>query len=360
MAGSKFKFTIIWGTLALLLLSTSSFAANGIPQLDPIGTKQIFVGETLAFYLTAKHPEDGKVYFSGSGLPVNALLNSKTGLFSWTPEINQIGNYNFTFIAYDHSVPSRQTKEIVPVKVAYKLVRREKAWGFGLKETETVVETSSVSDLYPKIAKIQIDGQELDPASKVIYTSKDPKIQIEATSPYNIDRNKIFVVLDGKKVEFSPFSKVQTFGENKNVLSLTFEVPLEDLSPGKHTLVFNLGNELGNSAQGFEVSAGASQLLDRPLAYPSPYRPSTGASLTLQYTLSQSTDIEIFIVSSAGEVVKKLTFFQGTEGAKAGLNKPTWNGMTDRGAIISNGIYLVTIINKEDRSIIGKIKLAIY
>ncbi|MFH1347592.1 MAG: putative Ig domain-containing protein [Candidatus Margulisiibacteriota bacterium] len=343
-----------------MLLTSTSLAVNHPPVLNPIGSKEVYVGDTLTFSLTAADEDGDEIYFSGSNLPVNAILNPETGLFSWTPEINQLGNYQFTFMALDHDTPRLQTKETINVRVAYKLEHRQKAWGFGLRETEEIVETSSIADLYPKISKIQIDGQEFTPSQTLHYTSKKPRIQIEATSPYNIDKKSISVLLDGEQIAIYPFSKIQTFGEQQNILSLAFEVAPENLSVGKHTLVFKMGNELGASSQSIALSVGVSKLLDTPLAFPSPYRPSTGGALTIQYTLSQSADIDIYVISSAGEVVKKLSFYKGSEGAKAGMNKASWNGITDRGAIISNGIYLVTIINKEEQNILDKLKLAVY
>ncbi|MFH1684509.1 MAG: Ig domain-containing protein [Candidatus Margulisiibacteriota bacterium] len=360
MADLKFKSKIIWGCLLLLLLTSTSLAVNHPPALNPIGSKEVYVGETLTFSLTAADEDGDEIYFSGNNLPVNAILNPKTGLFSWTPEINQLGNYQFTFIALDRGVPRLQTRETIKVRAAYKFVHDQQAWGSGLKETEEIVGTSSIEDLYPKISRMQIDGQEYPPSQTLFYTSKKPRIQVEATSPYNINKESISVLLDGKRIAISPFSKIQTFGKQQNIFSLAFEVALENLSVGRHALVIKMGNELGASTQSIKLSVNMPKLLDAPQASPSPYRPSAGGTATILYTLSQSADIDIHIISPAGEVVKKLSFYKGSEGAKAGMNKASWNGTTDQGVIAGNDIYLVTIINQEDQNILGKLKLAVY
>ncbi|KPJ68302.1 hypothetical protein AMJ44_06795 [candidate division WOR-1 bacterium DG_54_3] len=361
MVDLKFKLKFLWGSLVLLtILSTSTLAANRPPQLSPIGSKEILVGETLSFSLSAIDPDQDQIIFAGSGLPANSFLNPKTGLFSWTPEINQLGTYLFTFTARDNGSPRLSASETVPVRVVYRLAQQQKAWGLGLKETETIAETSSITDLYPKIKKIEIDGRAFSPSQTVFYTSENPKIKIQATSPYHIDKDAISVLLDGEKTEISPFSDVQTFGEEKKILSLTFMLSPKDLSLGKHILNLEIGNELGFSAQSLTLDVGKLRIVDKPLVFPVPFTPSPGKELNLQYSLSKNAEIEIYIVSSSGEIVKRLSASEGEEGGKEGLNKVGWDGKSEWGNYVGNGIYIATIISKADRDVLGKIKLVIY
>ena len=361
MVASKFKLKFLWGSLFLLIiLSASTLAVNHPPQLSPIGSKEVLVGKTLSFSLSATDPDGDQIFFSGIDLPANSFLNPKTGLFNWNPEINQLGEYFFTFTTSDNASPSLSTSITVPVKVIYRLTQQQKAWGFGLKETETIVETSSISDLYPRIMKIEIDGRPFSPSQTLFYVSENPKIKIEAGSPYNIDKEAITVLLDGEIIEISPFSNLQTFGEEKDILSLAFVVSPQNLSSGKHALKIEVGNKLGFSAQNITLSVGKLRIVDKPLVFPVPFKPSLGRELSLQYTLSENADIDIYIVSASGEIAKRLSVLNGEEGGKAGLNKVRWDGKTDWGNYIGNGIYVATIINKADRDVLGKIKLVIY
>jgi flagellar hook assembly protein FlgD len=105
---------------------------------------------------------------------------------------------------------------------------------------------------------------------------------------------------------------------------------------------------------------GQLRIVDTPLSFPSPYNPSSGSPVTLQYSLSQDADLNIFIFGSSGQIVKKLSALKGSEGGKAGQNKLTWDGRTDFGTIISNGIYVGTIVDKDSQQLLGKVKLVIY
>lgn len=345
----------------LSLHSTASLAAkNHPPALSPIGTKEVVYGNTLSFALSATDPDNNKIYFSGADLPVNSTLDPNTGLFSWTPTVNQIGNYSFTFTATDDGRPVLSSSETIACAVIFRLIRSEKAWGFGLEREEKVVETSSVADLYPRITKIEIDGQPYSPSQTVFYASKNPTIRIEAASPFNIEKNKISALVDGKEFEIASFSNIQTFGEQKYILILAFEVAPKNLSEGEHTLAFKVGNVLGTSTQGVILNVVGLRLVDTPLSFPSPFKPAAGVPLTLQYTLTESADIDIYIFGSSIQIIKKLSAYKGEEGGKAGLNKITWDGRTDFGTIISNGIYLGTIVNREDQKVLGKVKIVVY
>jgi hypothetical protein len=66
------------------------------------------------------------------------------------------------------------------------------------------------------------------------------------------------------------------------------------------------------------------------------------------------------VVDSSARRVKKFSVFKGEEGGKAGLNRITWDGKADMGTMAGNGIYLVTIIDRGAREILGKLKLVIY
>jgi hypothetical protein len=110
------------------------------------------------------------------------------------------------------------------------------------------------------------------------------------------------------------------------------------------------------------ASGGPLRLLgfQQPLCFPSPFSVIRNKDVTISYSLSDNSDIDIYILSSVGEVVKKISVQRGQEGGKAASNKVKWNGITDIGRALSNGIYLGTIIAKPQNKIIGKFKLTAY
>jgi len=271
-----------------------------------------------------------------------------------------VGTYLFTFSVSDDGIPTLSNAETIAVRVIYRLVRHQKAWGFGVKEAESVIETSQLSDLFPSISKIEIDGRSLPPTQVLFNTSENPKIKIELSSPYNINPESVLVLLDGEQIQTSSFSDIQTFGEQKNILSFSFEIDPEELSAGTHSLSIKGANDLGVSAQNITLNVGKLRIMDNPLAFPAPFSPGPGKELTLQYSLSRNADIDIFVFSSDGQAVKKLSFFKGEEGGKEGLNKVSWDGISSTGTRVGNGIYIATIIDREVREVLGKIKLVVY
>lgn len=83
---------------------------NQAPILSPIGNKQVALGQTLSFTLSARDPDGDTLTYSVSNLP-SVTLNSRTGAFSWTP--TQIGNYPVTFKVSDGSLEASETITIV-------------------------------------------------------------------------------------------------------------------------------------------------------------------------------------------------------------------------------------------------------
>lgn len=77
---------------------------NRPPSLGKIGNKKLKEGETVTFTLSAKDPDSedaGKLQFSADNLPQGADFNSNSGTFSWTPGMDQQGEYQLTFSVKD-------------------------------------------------------------------------------------------------------------------------------------------------------------------------------------------------------------------------------------------------------------------
>ena len=78
--------------------------APDAPIIQDIGTKTIRENETLRFVVTAVDPDGDNLNLSASGMPNGATFTdngNKTGLFSWTPNLEQSGIYSVTFEAKD-------------------------------------------------------------------------------------------------------------------------------------------------------------------------------------------------------------------------------------------------------------------
>ena len=74
---------------------------NRAPVLEQIGNKTVNAGSTIQFAVNATDPDGDSLTYSATGLPANALFNTTTRIFSWTPNTNQTGNYTVTFTVTD-------------------------------------------------------------------------------------------------------------------------------------------------------------------------------------------------------------------------------------------------------------------
>ena len=90
-----------------------SFTISSGPGLDPIGDKTVNVGSTLSFTVTASGGS-GPITFSVTPLPLpaNAGFNAKTGEFSFSPGLSQVGAIDLTFAASDNSSSTSETVKI--------------------------------------------------------------------------------------------------------------------------------------------------------------------------------------------------------------------------------------------------------
>ncbi|MFH1386804.1 MAG: hypothetical protein ABIH50_03960 [bacterium] len=204
---------------------------------------------------------------------------------------------------------------------------------------------------------------------QTMVVAKNPKIKVEVSvdQPYTLSTNAddYKINVDAGQVNSLSLSpKAQTL-EKTQAFSLNYSMP-DPLKSGSHT--FNVtaktSGDLGTPAfvsevVSVEVAGGPIRLIGIPLTYPSPFSVKKHRNVTIQYGLSNDTDIDLTIIGADGTRVKKYFLLSGTEGGSAGINKVLWNGITDQGYEAGNAIYLGTIIAKEEGKLLGKFKLTI-
>lgn len=124
--GLPYSFTVsvsdgVTQTAANVSLTVNE--VNQAPALNAIGSKTVYLGNTLSFTATGS---DGDVpaqtlSFSLTGaVPAGASIHPVTGAFSWTPGIAQVGHiYTVTVRITDNGSPSLYAEEQVQIGVAY-------------------------------------------------------------------------------------------------------------------------------------------------------------------------------------------------------------------------------------------------
>ncbi len=74
---------------------------NASPILDSIGNKEIDEESELAFTVSANDPNNDPLTFSAEFLPIGAVFDANSRMFSWTPTDNQSGIYQVLFKVSD-------------------------------------------------------------------------------------------------------------------------------------------------------------------------------------------------------------------------------------------------------------------
>jgi len=139
----------------------------------------------------------------------------------------------------------------------------------------------------------------------------------------------------------------------------------DKLGDGTHTIRINASDLLGNEGTKectVKVIAGPTRVLGPVLSYPAVFKPLTGTGdekiARIAYTLTTDANITIYMYDISGQVVLTRKFRAGGEGGRAGYNGVIWDGITDFGSTIGNGVYMYKIIS--GGKVIGTGKLVVY
>ncbi len=101
-----------------VILGRNLFAPpNKLPQLSPIGSKEVHLGRSLSFTASAKDPDtlDRVSYRLGDDVPDGATIGESSGSFSWKPD--KLGQYAATIYATDDGTPNKSTSETIRISV---------------------------------------------------------------------------------------------------------------------------------------------------------------------------------------------------------------------------------------------------
>ncbi|MEE8637473.1 MAG: hypothetical protein V3T21_00345 [Candidatus Margulisiibacteriota bacterium] len=178
-----------------------------------------------------------------------------------------------------------------------------------------------------------------------------------------IDENEYHAARGGfSMVVVKPYKDVSSFDVDNAMYLLKIPV-VKKLAFGEHVFVFEAENAYGmpitQKAYARVVTLPA-QIEGKPLVYPSPFSPYRNKELKIQYKLSMQTNIELVVFGVDGSVVMRKRFFMGEEGARKGLNTVSWDGRTNVGSAVSNGIYSGVIIDRDENRILERFKITVY
>lgn len=137
-------------------------------------------------------------------------------------------------------------------------------------------------------------------------------------------------------------------GINPDNAKITYAFLSPSLSDGLHKIVYEAVDSAGSistrEANNLLVQSAAEVTVQGlALNYPNPFNPETSTT-SIAYTLSKAGNINLTIHDLMGNQLVKQTYFANADGGRVGYNEVTWNGRSDSGDLVGNGIYIYLII----------------
>jgi hypothetical protein len=178
------------------------------------------------------------------------------------------------------------------------------------------------------------------------------RLRIEATildnEPRNVERIEIWMN-DSLEYQGTSADWQNAYDEDSGF----FEVELSPLEAGEYTFKIIVWDRAGNQAEEiieplYIYPPSDIRVIGPPVNYPNPFAPLKGEQTAIAYVLTTDVDITIYIFDITGTTVWRRTFEAFEEGGKAGYNEVIWNGYSDFGKVLGNGIYIFKIVHKKN------------
>ena len=294
--------------------------SNLPPVLEPLSDRQALTGERLSLRVMARDPEKGLLTYGSPVLPPNAALDAATGLFSWTPALDQLGTTTLHFVATDPGGLADEGDMLVTVSQA----------GVGpapaLPCDETATRTAGVV------------GMGTDPGDKsVSYVGFDVPANVQ-----RIEGQLSFALAPVRDLDFylldADSNAVTSSASINQPESIVYNTP----SPGHYIwkVVAFTNPDTANYAIDQQVCvASTNGVGDRVSglrlspAAPNPFRSRT----TLRWSLPQAGEVRLRVHDVAGRTIRTLQ-----DGAlPAGEHSVVWDQRDDTGHRAAPGLYFV-------------------
>lgn len=187
----------------------------------------------------------------------------------------------------------------------------------------------------PNTSSFKIDGATAYSGDTI---SNKPKIEVVLTSYNSLESGRLKINADTLPLAFL---------KSDTTYYATYEVSAA-LSAGNYTITLEafdvLGNGITHETSSLHIQSAAQEVAIQgaPLNYPNPFDPGT-QSTAIGYSLSNNDSISLSIFDLTGTIIAKKDYTSGSSGGKAGYNEVAWDGKTDAGDYVGNGIYIYLI-----------------
>lgn len=144
---------------------------NRPPMLDPIGNRTARQGEPLMVMLTASDPDGDELSFTADNMPMGAdFIDNKDGTakFSWTPAMEDSGDYPVAFTVIDDGEPAESDSEKLTFTVE----------AYAGETTDLYIHKAKVN---AKKATLDVKGKHAPSGKEVMISDADSGMQLGTT-----------------------------------------------------------------------------------------------------------------------------------------------------------------------------------
>ena len=228
-------------------------------------------------------------------------------------------------------------------------------------ETSTDTITFFVNTINPTI-EIYYDGALLADSTTI---RKGAKIHALFRDDCGVSKTSAKLIIDSVVVSTSNY--YSDTSDYPTTIIMTFDASSSHFSSGVHSIGSECKDRFNDSSSttlsSITVIEG-STISGTPMNYPNPFKPNSGQKTKITYTLSDDSNIILYITDATGRILRKISPVFGASssgigsGGKLGYNEGEGDGTNQSGHLVGNGVYLYLITSSE--KIIGSGQIAKY
>jgi hypothetical protein len=312
---------------------------NQAPALDPVGTQEVSVGDTLGFRVCAADPDGDPVALTAENVPANASFidsGNGSGSFTFSPIYSQCGIYDVTFIASDGDLTDSELVQITVNSEVISVVQLD-------------IKPQSCPNPFNTKAKGVLPVAILGTEDFDVMTVDPATALLEGVAPLRWNLEDVSAPVDLKEDSCTCATNA---ADGYVDLTLKFDrqeifATLQPVSDGEQrvltlTGITYTGTELKGEDCVLIIHKGSSRLpgetvnkLSLKNSYPNPFNTRT----TIEYVLPEDCHVKVTVYNVLGREVRLLVNGYQFEGQTTVV----WDAKDNAGHEAASGIYFYTI-----------------
>jgi len=312
---------------------------NHAPVLDPIGSQEVSVGDTLGFRISAADPDSDPLTLTAENMPANASFTDSgngSGSFVFSPIYAQSGIYDVTFIASDGDLTD---SELVQITVNFEVI----------SGVQLDIKPQSCPNPFNTKAKGVLPVAILGTEDFDVTTVDPATVLLEGVAPLRWSFEDVSTPIELKEDSCTCTTNA---ADGYTDMTLKFNrqeilAMLQPVSDGELRVLTLTGMTFaGTEIEGEDciliIHKGPSKLLgEMPTefsldnSYPNPFNTRT----TIEYVLPEDCHVCITVYNVLGKRVRLLVNGYELKGRKSII----WDAKDNTGQEVASGIYFYTI-----------------